>query len=59
MRHILLVIRNGAFAAAIAVGLAFSATQALSGTPDLASLRAPCYTPPGSCTEDTYCEWWC
>ncbi len=35
MRPILRVIRNIALAVAIAVGLAFGATRALSGTPDL------------------------
>ena len=59
MRHILLVIRNGAFGAAIAVGLAFGATQVLSETPDLAALRVPCETPPGSCTDNGPCNTWC
>jgi len=56
MRHILLVIRNGSFAAAIAVGLAFGAAEALDGTPDVALLRAPCDTPPGSCSNNEDCD---
>jgi hypothetical protein len=60
MRHILLVIPNAVFAAVIAVGLGFAAAQAGAGTPDLAELRVPCDSPPGTCPDPIYdCDLWC
>lgn len=60
MSTILRSIRNGAFAVAIAVGLAFGTTQALGGTPDLATLLVPCDSDPGTCPDPIEdCAWWC
>jgi hypothetical protein len=48
MKNVLLMIRNGAFAVAIAVALSFGAAEALSGSP------APTASP--ECTFPDYCE---
>ena len=53
MKNVLLMIRNGAFAVAIAVALSFGAAEALSGTalPD-----NPCQFPDKYCEDDDDCK---
>ncbi|MGD2154515.1 MAG: hypothetical protein PVG79_14695 [Gemmatimonadales bacterium] len=52
MKNVLLMIRNGAFAVAIAVALSFGAAEAVSGStfPD-----NPCQFPDKWCGNDSYC----
>ncbi|MGD2216066.1 MAG: hypothetical protein PVJ64_04895 [Gemmatimonadales bacterium] len=54
MKNVLLMIRNAAFAVAIAVALCFGAAEALSGStfPD-----NPCQFPEKWCDDDSYCEY--
>ncbi len=57
MKNLLILIRNGAFAVAIAVALSLGAAEALSGTPDLSS--TPCDTPNDICDDNLDCYDWC
>jgi hypothetical protein len=63
MKNLLLVIRNGAFAVAIAVALSFGAAEALSGPPgpswrplNLAAATDTLCQKPDPCDEDPECE---
>ena len=57
MKNVLLMIRNGAFAVAIAVALSFGAAEALSGTAHQ-SLASVC-TYPDYCPDDPFCVGLC
>jgi hypothetical protein len=56
MKNLLLMIRNGAFAVAIAVALCFGAAEALSGTADAARHPNDCQMPEKYCDENEDCE---
>jgi hypothetical protein len=58
MRNVLILIRNGAFAVAIAVALSFGAAEVLSGTPDATRARNDC-TFPDYCDGDEICNQLC
>jgi hypothetical protein len=57
MKNVFLMVRNGAFAVAIAVALSFGAAEALSGTAHQ-SLANVC-TYPDYCPDDEFCEGLC
>jgi hypothetical protein len=55
MKNLLLVIRNGAFAVAVAAALSLGAAEGLSGSPDATPRRDDC-TFPDYCDDDDYCN---
>jgi hypothetical protein len=55
MRNLLILIRNGAFAVAIAVALSFGAAEVLSGTPHATLQRDDC-TFPDYCEDEFDCD---
>jgi hypothetical protein len=56
MKNVLPMIRNGAFAVAIAVALSFGAAEALSGTADVTRHPNDCQMPEKYCDDDDDCR---